>query len=84
MPLMFDGFPAMPFHAIPGSTNFSAEEQRLGTADAQLQAAKDAAIPDRSRQGGIISVGQCVELCGCHFKVHAINGKKVILKGIPK
>ena len=75
-PLFINDIPVAPFQALPGSSDVSADQQ-------WLQAAKDAAIPDRNRQGGILALGQIVKLCGCSFKVHAINGKKVILKGIP-
>ena len=68
-----EGFP-------PAIGHHQAEAERLSAA---IQKAKDAAMPDRSRQGGVLAVGQEVELCGCRFKVHAMHGKKVILKGIP-
>ena len=43
----------------------------------------DDAIPDRGRQGAVLSVGEEVELKGGRFRVHSIGAKMVVLRGLP-
>lgn len=44
---------------------------------------KDAAIPDRRRQGIVLIVGEKVDLKGGSFRVKSIGRKMVVLEGLP-
>ena len=56
----------------------------LGELDRQLQAAKDATIPERKNQGPIFSVGEELEIRGGRFRVHAITEKRIYLDCLPR
>jgi len=61
-------------------------EELSGEIDRQDKAfakAKDAAIPDRTRQGPVFSVGEELMIKGGRFKVHAISGKRLYLDSLP-
>ena len=47
------------------------------------QESRDRAIPDRRRQGVILSIGEIVEVKGGTFRVRSIGRKMVMLEGIP-
>lgn len=47
------------------------------------QAARDAAIPQRERQGPVFTVGEVLEIRGGKFRVHAISDKRIYLDSIP-
>jgi len=48
-----------------------------------LQKAYDTAIPDRKRQGIVLSVGERVDIKGGNFVVDSIGRKNVMLRGLP-
>ena len=50
-----------------------------GTTQADL----DAAIPDRSRQGVILHVGEILDIKGGKFKVKSFGKKMLVLEGMP-
>lgn len=50
---------------------------------AALQEVKDAAIPDRSRQGAVLQVGEILEVRGGLFRVERISGRRVYLESLP-
>ena len=47
------------------------------------QESKDKAIPDRLRQGCVLTVGEIVDLKGGTFRVRSIGRKAVVLEGVP-
>ncbi len=49
----------------------------------RLQKVKDAAIPDRSRQGAILQIGEVLLIRGGKFRVERISGKRVYLESLP-
>lgn len=51
--------------------------------DGLLQSDFDRAIPDRSRQGCVLSVGEVVEIKGGRFRVKSFGRKFVCLEGLP-
>ena len=47
------------------------------------QADLDQAIPDRSRQGVLLAVGEKVDIAGGHFCIQSIGRKMLVLRGLP-
>lgn len=50
---------------------------------ALTEEAKDKAMPDRSRQGCVLCVGEVLDVKGGRFRVHSIGRKMVVLEGLP-
>ena len=55
---------------------------KLEAAQLKLQAAKDAALPDRSRQGPVFRIGEVLEIRGGKFRVVRLKRQGIVLKGI--
>ena len=64
--------------AMNNAFNRTAEQQ-----PGLLRKAYDTAIPDRKRQGAVLSVGEKVDLKGGNFVVQSIGRKAVVLRGLP-
>lgn len=64
-------------------TEFMRLAQAEGKLADELQKAKDAVQPDRSKQGPVFAVGEVLEIRGGKFKVHAIAGNRLYLDSIP-
>jgi hypothetical protein len=55
---------------------------KLQAAEIKLQAAKDAALPVRTRQGPVFRVGEILEIRGGKFRVLKLKRQGIVLKGI--
>ena len=51
--------------------------------DSLDQESYDRAIPDRSRQGVVLTIGEEVSLKGGRFRVSSMGKKMVVLEGMP-
>lgn len=80
-PIFLDAFQ----NAIPKQAfqPFEALE-KLKSAEGNLQAAKDAAIPIRENQGPIFSMGEIVTVKGGRFRISGITEKRIYLDSLPK
>ncbi len=47
------------------------------------QWARDAAMPDRSRQGVVLTVGEILDIKGGRFRVNSFGKKMIVLEGMP-
>lgn len=57
---------------------------KLKEHEQQLQAAKDAVQPDRSKQGPVFAVGEVLEIKGGRFQITRIEPGHLRLKSLPK
>lgn len=63
--------------------NIEAAFKRLTGLEQQLQQAKDAVQPDRSKQGPVFIVGEVLEIRGGRFQITKIEPGNLRLKGLP-